>query len=113
MAKSRAEMMELVGRLLAEYAEFQCLRPDLPQGDLADLSEEELESLVAESATGRLKQTPRVWVSDAYTRLSTRTDSDDHAASHPSRHRSCFCRSRPFCRRQVGPVHPSRPYFAT
>jgi hypothetical protein len=34
MVKSRAEMMELVGRLLAEYAEFQRGRPDLPQGDL-------------------------------------------------------------------------------
>ena len=48
MVKSRAEMMELVGRLLAEYAEFQRGRPDLPQGDLLDLSEEELEILVAE-----------------------------------------------------------------
>ena len=48
MAKSRAEMMELVGKLLAEYAEFQRRRPDLPQGDLRDLSEEELEILVTE-----------------------------------------------------------------
>jgi hypothetical protein len=40
MVKSRAEMMELVGRLLAEYAEFQRGRPDLPQGDLLDLSED-------------------------------------------------------------------------
>jgi hypothetical protein len=48
MVKSRAEMMERVGRLLAEYAEFQRNRPDLPQGDLLDLSEEELEILVAE-----------------------------------------------------------------
>jgi hypothetical protein len=47
MAKSREEMMELVGKLLAEYAEFQRRRPDLPQGYLADLSEEELEILVA------------------------------------------------------------------
>jgi hypothetical protein len=48
MAKSRAEMMELVGRLLAEYAEFRHRRPDLPQGDLRDLSEEELDILVTE-----------------------------------------------------------------
>jgi hypothetical protein len=48
MAKSRAEMMELVGKLLAEYAEFQHRRPDLPQGDLRDLSEQELELLVTE-----------------------------------------------------------------
>jgi hypothetical protein len=48
MAKSRAEIMELVTRLLAEYAEFQRRRPDLPQGGLIDMSEEELEILVAE-----------------------------------------------------------------
>src|SRR5262249_37641853 len=48
MAKSRAEMMELVGKLLAEYAEFQLRRPDLPQGDLRDLSEQELDFLVTE-----------------------------------------------------------------
>jgi hypothetical protein len=48
MAKSRAALRELVGKLLAEYAEFQRRRPDLPQGDLLDLSEEELEILVAE-----------------------------------------------------------------
>ena len=41
-------MIELVGRLLAEYAAFQRDRPDLPQGDLLELSEEELEILVAE-----------------------------------------------------------------
>jgi hypothetical protein len=34
MVKSRAEMIERVGRLLAEHAEFQRGRPDLPQGDL-------------------------------------------------------------------------------
>jgi hypothetical protein len=51
MVKSQAEMMERVGRLLAEYAEFQRARPDLPQGDLLDLSEEELEILVAEFST--------------------------------------------------------------
>jgi hypothetical protein len=39
LAKSRAEMMKLVGKLLAEYAEFQRRRPGLPQGDLRDLSE--------------------------------------------------------------------------
>jgi hypothetical protein len=45
MVKSRAEMIGLVGRRLAEYAEFQHGSPDLPQGDLPDLSEEELEML--------------------------------------------------------------------
>jgi hypothetical protein len=39
MGKSRAEMMELLGKLLVEYAKFQRRRPDLPQGDLRDLSE--------------------------------------------------------------------------
>jgi hypothetical protein len=48
MVRSRAEMIERLGRLLAEYAEFQRARPDLPQGDLLDLSEEGLEILVAE-----------------------------------------------------------------
>jgi hypothetical protein len=48
MAKSRAEMMELVAKLLTEHAEFQHRRPDLPQGDLRDLSEQELDILVTE-----------------------------------------------------------------
>jgi hypothetical protein len=48
MAKSRAQMVGLVGKLLAEYAEFQRRRPDLPQGDLRDLAEKELEILVTE-----------------------------------------------------------------
>jgi hypothetical protein len=48
MAKSRAEMMKLLGKLLAEYAEFQRRRPDLPQGDLLDLSEKEMEILITE-----------------------------------------------------------------
>jgi hypothetical protein len=48
MAKSQAALRELVGKLLAEYAEFQRRRPDLPQGDLRDLSEKELEILVTE-----------------------------------------------------------------
>jgi hypothetical protein len=56
MAKSRAEMMELVAKLLVEYAEFQRRRPDLPQGDLMDMSEEELEILVAEFQRDRATQ---------------------------------------------------------
>jgi hypothetical protein len=51
-------MMERAGRLFAEYAEFQRGRPDLPQGDPLELSEEELEiSWPNFNATGRLKQT--------------------------------------------------------
>ncbi len=48
MAKARAEMMELVAKLFAEDAQVQSRRPVLRQGDLVDLSEEELEILVAE-----------------------------------------------------------------
>jgi hypothetical protein len=48
MAKSRADMMKHLGKLLAKYAEFQRRRPDLPQGDLRDLSEQEMDLLVTE-----------------------------------------------------------------
>jgi hypothetical protein len=48
MAKSRKEMMKLLANLLVEYAEFQRRRPDLPQGDLRDLSEEEMDLPVTE-----------------------------------------------------------------
>ena len=48
MAKSRAETMKLLGKLLAEYAAFQRSRSDLPQGDLLDLSEKEMEILITE-----------------------------------------------------------------
>ena len=48
MAKSRKEKMQLLANLLVEYAEFQRRRPDLPQGDLRDLSEQELDLLITE-----------------------------------------------------------------
>jgi hypothetical protein len=48
MAKSPQEMMKLLANLLVEYAAFQARRPDLPQGDLRDLSEQELDLLVTE-----------------------------------------------------------------
>jgi hypothetical protein len=41
-------MMELLANLLVEYAEFQRRRPDLPQGDLRDLTEQEMDLLVTE-----------------------------------------------------------------
>jgi hypothetical protein len=44
----RPRLRALVGKLLAENAEFQHLRPDMPQGDLRGLSEKELEILVTE-----------------------------------------------------------------
>jgi hypothetical protein len=47
MRKTRAEMLESVRKLVAEYSEFQRRRPDLPQGNLWGLSEDELEKVVA------------------------------------------------------------------
>jgi hypothetical protein len=41
-------MMKLLGKLLVEYAEFQRRHPDLPQGDLLDLSEKEMDILITE-----------------------------------------------------------------
>ena len=46
MPRTQSEMWELVSKLLAEYSEFQRRRPDLPQGDLRQLSQSELEELV-------------------------------------------------------------------
>jgi len=39
-------MMDSLRNLIAQYFEFQPRRPDLPQGDLQNLSESELEELV-------------------------------------------------------------------
>jgi hypothetical protein len=47
MRKTRAEMLESVRKLVAEYSEFQRRRPDLPQGNLWGLSQDELEMVVA------------------------------------------------------------------
>jgi hypothetical protein len=41
------ETLERVEELIAEYSAFQRSRPDLPQGSLCDLSQNELELLVA------------------------------------------------------------------
>jgi hypothetical protein len=48
MPKSRAEMLNDLRRLMAEYSVFQRSRPDLPQGNLLELSQDELEQLVME-----------------------------------------------------------------
>jgi hypothetical protein len=56
MAKSRKEMMKLLANLLVEYAEFQRRRPDLPQGDLRDLTEQEMDLLVTEFQRDRAAQ---------------------------------------------------------
>jgi hypothetical protein len=45
--KSSREMLTILEELIGEYLAFQRSRPDLPQGSLADLSEDELEQLVA------------------------------------------------------------------
>jgi hypothetical protein len=45
--KTLAERMELVRKLAAEYSEFQRRRPDVPQGNLWGLSQDDLEKLVA------------------------------------------------------------------
>jgi hypothetical protein len=41
-------MLEMLAELIDEYSDFQRSRPDLPQGSLCDLSQDELELLVAE-----------------------------------------------------------------
>ena len=46
MPKSQAELIELMRELFAKYSEFQRHRPDLPQGNLWGLSQDELETLV-------------------------------------------------------------------
>jgi len=46
MPKTREEMLQTVRKLVAEYSEFQLTRPDLPQGDLRGLSQDDLERLV-------------------------------------------------------------------
>jgi hypothetical protein len=47
MSKSRAEMFQAIVSLIEEYSTFQRSRPDLPQGNLWGLSQDELEQLVA------------------------------------------------------------------
>jgi hypothetical protein len=46
MRKTQAEMLESIRKLFAEYSEFQRRRPDLPQGNLWGLSQDELEKIV-------------------------------------------------------------------
>jgi hypothetical protein len=47
MPKSRAELLHAIVKLVDEYSAFQRSRPDLPQGNLWGLSQDELEQLVA------------------------------------------------------------------
>jgi hypothetical protein len=47
MLKSQIKMLETLEELIEGYSAFQRSRPDLPQGSLSDLSQDELELLVA------------------------------------------------------------------
>ena len=47
MAKSTAEVLKAIDKLIEEYLAFQHSRPDLPQGSWYDLSQDDLELLVA------------------------------------------------------------------
>jgi hypothetical protein len=57
MPKSRAEMLHAIVRLIDEYSAFQRSRPDLPQGNLWGLSQDELEQLVAAFQQHKAQQT--------------------------------------------------------
>jgi hypothetical protein len=46
MPKPPAKMLEALEALIDEYLAFQRSRPDLPQGNWVDLSEDELEKIV-------------------------------------------------------------------
>jgi hypothetical protein len=46
MPKSRDEMLHVLEKLIDEYSAFQRSRPDLPQGNLWGLSQDELEQIV-------------------------------------------------------------------
>jgi hypothetical protein len=46
MPKSRAAMLHAIVKLIDEYSAFQRNRPDLPQGNLWGLSQDELEQPV-------------------------------------------------------------------
>jgi hypothetical protein len=47
MLKSQTKMLEALEELIEEYSALQRSRPDLPQESLCDLSQHELELLVA------------------------------------------------------------------
>jgi hypothetical protein len=47
MKKSQNKILETLEALIDEYSAFQRSRPDLPQGNLRDLTQEELDRLVS------------------------------------------------------------------
>jgi hypothetical protein len=56
MTKSQTEMLEMLAELIDDYSDFQRSRPDLPQGSLCDLSQDELELLVSALQLHKLEQ---------------------------------------------------------
>jgi hypothetical protein len=56
MLESRVEMLEMLEELIDRYSAFQRSRPDLPQRILCDLSQDELELLVAEFLLHKLEE---------------------------------------------------------
>jgi hypothetical protein len=56
MTKSQTEMLEMLADLIDEYSDFQRRRPDLPQGCLCDLSQDQLELLVSAVQLHKLEQ---------------------------------------------------------
>jgi hypothetical protein len=58
MPKTREEMLQTVRKLVAEYSEFQRTRPDLPQGNLWALSQDDPEKLVTAYQQERGKDQP-------------------------------------------------------
>jgi hypothetical protein len=56
MPKSTAEMLKALEKLIEEYLAFQHSRPDLPQGSWYDLSQDELELLVADFQVHKSEQ---------------------------------------------------------
>jgi hypothetical protein len=59
MLKSQIKMLETLEALIEQYSAFQRSRPDLPQGSLRDLSQDELELLVAAFQLHKPEQTDR------------------------------------------------------
>jgi hypothetical protein len=49
-------MLRMLEELIDEYLNFQRRRPDLPQGSLCDLSQDELELLVASFQIHKLEK---------------------------------------------------------
>jgi hypothetical protein len=56
MTRPLAEMLGALEELINEYSAFQHSRPDLPQGNLSELTQEELEQLVAAFQLHKLEQ---------------------------------------------------------